>query len=190
MANNMVGDGSDAHRVADIERRQGRVVTQTVTRPSTTFTAYVTLGSGPASDNTVLPAPAPIPTTTALEEPAPTTPTTVVPAPSSSSTTLTSDQIGIILGSVFGFIFLLLAVCTCLHVQRRRRRVYYDSETSEDEVIEVTVGGGGGGGGDPWNRPGRMPGLVPPPTRIPPTPRHTTYRQTRNPQIRGVQRYP
>lgn len=179
MASNEVD--SDLRR--NIEARQGRVITQTIVRPTTTFTAYVTLGSGPPG-----PGSPHVPPTTSVWQPAP----TIVPAAptSSSSSQLTSEQIGAILGSVFGFILLLLILCTCLSLRRRRRiQMYSSSTSSEEEVIEVVAGPGG----DPWTRrPGgtRLPGVVPPPTRIPPTPRHTTYRQTRHAQIRGVRRYP
>jgi len=177
----MASNGVDSDLRRNIVARQGRVITQTIVRPSTTFTAYVTLGSGPPGQPRV-------PTTTSTSQPPP----TVVPAPpASSSSQLTSEQIGIILGSVFGFVFLLLVLCACLSLQRRRyrNRMYSSSESSEGSVIEVVTGPGG----DPWTRrPGgtRLPGVVPPPTRIPPTPRHTTYRQTRQTQIRGVRRYP
>lgn len=171
----LVGDAPQS-----VEVRQGRVITQTIVRPSTTFTTYVTLGGGPPSAPTTEPTTA----TTEIPQAIP----TLIPA-ASTSPQLTNDQIGAILGSVFGFIFLLFVFCCCLSFRRRRRTlVYNSSSTSEEEVIHVIRGHGQIG--DPWRRPTRMPGLVPPPTRIPPTPRHTPYRQTRHVQIRGVQRYP
>lgn len=184
MANNEVD--SDLRR--DLEARQGRVITQTIVRPTTTFTTYVTLGIGPPGQT-----PEPPPVTTPIPQPAP---TVVVLAPAnSSSSDLTSEQLGAILGSVFGFIFLLLVLCACLSLRRRGRRArtyYSSSESSEDDrVYEVQPGPVV----DPWTKrrppPGtRMPGVVPPPVTIPPTPRHSTYRQTRQTQIRGVRRYP
>ncbi|KAM7184479.1 hypothetical protein V8F20_012218 [Naviculisporaceae sp. PSN 640] len=170
--------GGDVQR--EVEVRQGRVITQVIDRPSTTFTTYVTLGGGPP------PPPTTQPTTTApgISHDAP----TVAPVPSTTPQ-LTNEQIGAILGSVFGFVLLLLLLCTCLSLKRRRRMMMYDSSsTSEEEVVQVFRGQGQMG--DPWRRPARVPGLVPPPTRIPPTPRHTPYRQTRHVQIRGVRRYP
>lgn len=171
--------GGDAQR--EVEVRQGRVITQVIVRPSTTFTTYVTLGGGPP------PPPTTEPTTTTHEvfHDAP----TIAPAPSTSPQ-LTNEQIGAILGSVFGFILLLLLLCTCLSLRRRRRMMmmYDSSSTSSEEVVEVIRGQGHMR--DPWRRQTRMPGLVPPPVMIPPTPRHTPYRQTRHVQIRGVRRYP
>ncbi|KAM7212216.1 hypothetical protein V8F06_012389 [Rhypophila decipiens] len=165
-----------------VEVRQGRVITQTIAWPSTTFTTYVTLGGGPPVPPTV----GPPTTTTEILQAAP----TLAPAPSTSPQ-LTSEQIGAIIGSVLGFFLVLLIWCTCLSLRRRRRVFVYDSSsTSDTEVPVVQVIPGHGHVGDPWRRPTRMPGLVPPPTRIPPTPRHTPYRQTRHTQIRGVRRYP
>jgi hypothetical protein len=73
-----------------------------------------------------------------------------------------------------------------------------ESETSSETAAEMRMAGGGGyrraamaGAGDPWVRQG--PTVVPPPPRFPPTPRFNPsmqFRHTRNPQIRGVKRYP
>lgn len=167
--------------------RDGPVVTQTITRSHTTITAIVTLGGGP----TLTPTPE---TTTTSASPTATVPISVTP----QSTVLTGAQIGAIAGSVGGFVLLVLLLWYCISTSRLRgggRTVSSsgDGSSSEDE----------GMGYDPWARRRPMPPqppptglrrgappLVPPPTRIPPTPRYTPYRQTRHAQFRGVTRYP
>ncbi|KAK3934444.1 hypothetical protein QBC46DRAFT_79212 [Diplogelasinospora grovesii] len=174
-----------------LEDRQGAVVvTQLITRPYTTITALVTLGGGPTPDPSTLPTVAA--TTTSPVDNAPTAPIVETTPTSSGSSSLNQDQIGAILGSVVAFVVLVLIAWYCLSMRRRRRiaAMYDESEGSTVEVQYYEVHPGG----DPWNRPGHGTGprIVPPPPRFPPTPRYTytQYRQTRQPQIPGVRRYP
>ncbi|KAK3368368.1 hypothetical protein B0H63DRAFT_455147 [Podospora didyma] len=161
-----------------IEVREPRVITQTITRPTTTYTALVTLGDG-------------------FNEP---TPTAIPPPPNGASSTvvaistspgLSSEQIGAIVGSVVGFVVLLFCICCCLSIRRRRIQAMamsYPSETEIEVVIDDQYRPV-----DPWDRqPRRGPIVVPPAPRYPPTPRHTPYtvHHTRSPQIKGVRRYP
>ncbi|KAK3358194.1 hypothetical protein B0T25DRAFT_567428 [Lasiosphaeria hispida] len=168
---------------------QARVVTQILTRASTTITAVVTLGGGPVSG-------IPDPVTTA--DPAP--PAAAPPPATSTTSTLTNEQLGAILGSVIGFVVILLPLCYCC-LRRRpappRRHMHhwhgdgYD-DSSSDDVTEIVVDRQGR---DAWagQRPPipvrQGPVLVPAPPRIPPM-RHAPYRQTRHPQIGGTRRYP
>jgi hypothetical protein len=182
--------------------RQNPVVTQTITRPYTTITALVTLGPGE-------------PTSTAAQT---TLPTLTSPSPSSSSSTaaavavpgavsasssaLTQAQLGAIIASVLGSILLIILIWYCVAQQRRRqnepgevRYVLEDETETSSETAEVMTMPAGGRArrmmpADPWARGEPGIGVVPPPPRFPPTPRYTPYRQTRNPQIRGVRRYP
>jgi len=156
---------------------QARVVTQTITRVSTTITALVTLGPG---DSTITTPPAP----TAPEivpAPAP------APAATSSSPALTNEQLGAILGSVLGFLVVVLPIlyCCCCRqpVQWRTNRPDYSSSDDESErvVRHVRVM-------RPRPEPFH-PVLVPGPPRIPPQ-RYAPYRQTAEPQIGGVRIYP
>ncbi|AEO68641.1 uncharacterized protein THITE_113395 [Thermothielavioides terrestris NRRL 8126] len=202
---------------AELQPRQTRVVTQTITRPFTTITAVVTLGDGPTTSTSLLP--------TATSTPGP--PSTPDPATalSADADALTPSQLGAILGAVLGVAFVVLLVCCILSLQRRRRQalreqeMYYyyggggeeeESEYSESEVVRqervrrtpawnrrhpqpqpvysswdhgAPGAAGFGGAGSTWT-------TVPPPVRFPPTPRYTPYRQTRERQIHGVQRYP
>ena len=158
---------------------QAHVVTQVITRASTTFTAYVTLGGGPI-----------VPVTDAVTTP---TPDAAPPAPtppasaSSTTTSLSNEQLGAILGSVLGFIFIVLPLCYCCF--RRQRYLgrypssYSDSmsERSTEIVVESYES-------DAWRMSRPEPVLIPPPPRIPPT-RHTPYRHPWTPQIGGVRRY-
>ncbi|KAK4143177.1 uncharacterized protein C8A04DRAFT_29196 [Dichotomopilus funicola] len=196
-----------------------RVVTQTITRPSTTIVAVVTLGDAPQPDPTVtsiIPPPPP--------PPAATTTTTLAPAPSTSSP-LTPQQLGALLGSILGFAFVAFCICCCLTIHRRRLRYYrsrrrgsYSSSSgssddmTESEVVRVQTRVYSGGGLNPaWNVPftGRGGGVtmsssptsgtttttsgpwttVPPPVRFPPTTRQAGYSQSREQQIRGVRRF-
>lgn len=153
---------------------QARVVTQTITRVSTTITALVTLGPG---DSTITTPPAP----TAPEiVPAP------APAATSSSPALTNEQLGAILGSVLGFLVVVLPIlyCCCCRPPvrwRRNRPDYSSSDDESDRVVGIRVMRG---------RPEPFqPVLIPPPPRIPPK-RYAPYRQTAEPQISGVRSYP
>ncbi len=163
--------------------RQGRIVTQIITRPFTTITAIVTLGDGPTSTLTTISTP--------------TSSATLAPSP---STTLSPGQLGALLGSVLGFALLALLVCCGLTFRRRQHRertatIYVDDDMSTDSedtrVVRETLHSTRA-----WNRQrgGRaVPSswtTVPPPVRFPPTPRHAPYRQTGYPQMPGVVRYP
>ncbi|KAK0717557.1 hypothetical protein B0T26DRAFT_751595 [Lasiosphaeria miniovina] len=165
--------------VQPVEARH--LLTQTITRPFTTITTVVTLGGSSPSEST----PPPVFTPSPTPEPQPPTGTAPV-VPASSSSSLTPDQIGAILGSVLGFVAFLLLVCCCLSIRRRRLIARYESDSmTETEVVIEDVYTA-----DTWTR--RGPTVVPPAPAIPPTPRRSAYnyRHTRNPQIRGVRRYP
>ncbi|KAL2019045.1 hypothetical protein VTK56DRAFT_10149 [Thermocarpiscus australiensis] len=169
-----------------LQARQGRVVTQTLTRPSTTITVAVTLGDGPTSAPTI----------------AATTPTTPPASPGPAGTEppspFTPQQVGAIVGSILGFASLVLLICCCLSCRRRRRRTAeYEAEDDDDTVSEsdIQVVETLRTTEEAWNNHPRVAApvlwtTVPPPVRIPPTPRHTPYRQTPDPQIAGVKRYP
>ncbi|KAK0667936.1 hypothetical protein QBC41DRAFT_131530 [Cercophora samala] len=190
--------------------REARVITQIITRASTTITTLVTLGDPTAvADMAPTEGPPPPPPAAAAA--------TLPPAPSSG--TLSSGQLGALLGSVLGFAFLVLVICCCLSCRRRRRRrervVFYPGTGSESSGSEREVRREyytstrdwnqlrGTGGLEFANAEGMMgnvgsiasrtsPGFttVPPPARFPPTPRYTPYRQSRWPQISGVRRFP
>jgi hypothetical protein len=173
-----------------VEERQvtaARVITQTLTRASTTITTLVTLGTGVFGDIT----------TPTSEPPPPPPPAPPVQATSNGSV-LTNEQLGAILGSVLGFLVIVVPLCYCCFRRdpkwRHRRRYYSDSDSMSSHS------GSGDGGGrprrDPWYRPPVpqvrqqfQPVLVPPPPRIPPR-RYAPYRQTPQPQIRGTRIYP
>ncbi|KAL2131725.1 hypothetical protein VTI74DRAFT_4656 [Chaetomium olivicolor] len=168
--------------VRALEGREPRIVTQTITRPSTTIIAVVTLGDGPTS------APSP---TTAPPSPTPTEP--IITSPPSSST-LTPQQLGALLGCILGLAFFIMFICCCFSFRRRPRPPIYEEEydSSESEVVQVEVLRSS----PEWNlnssgreAEGRW-ATVPPPVHFPPTPRYMTYWQTREAQIPGVGRYP
>ncbi|KAK4120315.1 hypothetical protein N657DRAFT_649081 [Parathielavia appendiculata] len=170
---------------ADITRSlevRTRVVTQILTRPSTTITTIVTLGGSPTSTPTSIPFP-----TTPPPDPTPTTP---IAQASPSGSALNPQQLGALLGSVFGLAFLVLLICCCLSCCRRRRRLqdtmyYDDGDFSNSEVVLRST--------PAWNLHRHHRGTwatVPPPVHFPPTPRYTPYSQTREAQMPGVARYP
>lgn len=172
-----------------IEERQLRVITQTLTRPSTTITTLVTLGlSGNADFATPtpeLPPPPPPPAAPSAQ----TNPT---------SSVLTNEQLGAILGSVLGFLVIVVPLCYCCFRRDpdwRRRRPHWSSSDSGSTYSGSSHGGRRPPHPEPWRRmhPGPpvrepfQPVLVPPPARIPPR-RYAPYRQTAQPQFRsGVQ---
>ncbi|KAK4450862.1 hypothetical protein QBC34DRAFT_378679 [Podospora aff. communis PSN243] len=87
--------------MALIEERQvtaARVITQTLTRASTTITTLVTLGTGVLDD---------FPTPT-LEPPPPPPPPAAPAQATSSGSVLTNEQLGAILGSVLGFLVIVV----------------------------------------------------------------------------------
>ena len=175
--------------MAQVENEPGRILTQVITRPTTTYTAFVTLGvhtSGAVSP--VVPPPA---EPTLIQDSGG---ASVAPATSSSPSGLTSAQLGAILGGVFGFIILLLALCYCAKVQRERRRIehrsiYWDRETVSQDSIVVEDRWTVRHGRDPWVRQDRIPHLEVPPPRFPPK-RYTPYTQTPHRQFPGTQIYP
>lgn len=169
-------------------------VTQIIVRPTTTMTAIVTLGNDQAAQTPAAPPAA-----------ADTLPPNVI-VPTTSSQPLTNEALGAILGSVFGFLVIVLPLAyLCLRrpAWRRRRRYYSSSDsggsTTGTEVEEAPRRGPRGPpptGRDPrgqgqWGRMPQpfMPVLIPPPARIPPR-RHAPYRHTARPQIPGVRVYP
>ncbi|EQB48748.1 hypothetical protein CGLO_11998 [Colletotrichum gloeosporioides Cg-14] len=77
------------------------VITQTIRRPATTFLTYVTLGPGD---------PTPVPGADIPETPVAATPTAEAPPPSRGSGSLSSAQIGAILGGIVGVVTILLIV--------------------------------------------------------------------------------
>lgn len=165
--------------------RDGPVVTQTITRSHTTITAVVTLGRGPTLT--------PTSTTTSAVSPTSSVPVSVMSQP----TALTGAQIGAIAGAVGGFVIVALLLWYCVSTSRRRGSGRSDSSSGYGSSSDDN-----GPGYDPWARVRavppqhptelrrKAPPLVPPPTRFPPTPRYTPYRQTRHPQMGGVRRYP
>src|SRR6266699_946721 len=84
-----------------LETRQGPVITQVITSPSTTFTAYVTLGGPPQT----LP---PTTATIAAAPPVSSTTQAVAPAGASGSAGLSQGDIGAILGSIVAFVVIVL----------------------------------------------------------------------------------
>ncbi|GAB1319892.1 hypothetical protein MFIFM68171_10102 [Madurella fahalii] len=161
--------------------RQGRVLTQTITRPTTTIIAVVTLGDGPTSAPA---APTNLPTTTTP----PLGP--VSPGPPSS---ITQQQLAIILGTVLGFAFLVVLIFCYWSARWRRGATIYveDDEYSESDMVEAEELRRAA----TWNRVHGATTTeawttVPPPVRFPPTPRYTPYRQTPHRQYRGVWLYP
>jgi hypothetical protein len=191
-----------------INRRQDRsspVRTLSLTKPATTRTALVTLGQPAPSDLNS----ATTTTTTATTEMAPAQ-TLAVP---SRNDDLTQEQIGAIVGSIVGVVVLVLIIWWCIsqpaRYRRRSRRWRDDGYSSEGYSPSVRSDRVRR---DSWARrerrgsrssrmappPGWMPGPPPPaynlnlnrpPTTFPPSMRQG-YRQTPQPQIRGVRRYP
>ena len=176
---------------AFVEARQGRVVTQIITRASTTLTALVTLGDPTAASSSAPTHPPPPP-------PAPVATTRSTHPPNSG---LTPGQLGALLGSILGFFALVVVLCCCLACRRRPRAAEPADDSrsemteSEAEVRYTTRFT------QRWNGPiygwGYGPRrtdagftTVPPPARFPPTPRYTPYTQSPYPQIDGVRRFP
>jgi hypothetical protein len=143
-----------------------RVITQTLVRQSTTFITYVTLGGAPPNPD---PQPAPPP------PPPPPPSTSRAPTIYGSDGSLTSAQIGAILGSVIAFVALVLVGWFCLTGIRR----FADDASSDDESVVYVRRGRGGGSSDtssesdrsrdPWARrgppargPARGPARAPP----------------------------
>lgn len=180
-------------RAAPLKLRDDPVRTLTVSKPGTTKTTVWTLGQA-----------APTETSATVTEMAP---YSTSQAASSSTTdggdSLSQETIGAILGSIVGFVILVLIVWYCLSQAKVRRsqgrhwRGGYGSTTSDSDRSSDSERVRR----DEWRRraargmPQRPPptyggfNLATPPTRIPPHVRHN-YNATRHPQIRGVTRYP
>lgn len=186
-----------------LEPRQDPVVTQTITRPYTTITAVVTLGgvgaaaapsSDPAATTPV------VPSSPQGSSSSSSSSSSSLPVTPTGSSGLTPDQLGAILGSIFGVLVLAgLLWCACSPRMRPRpgggrRRRLRSTETSEADLDAER---------DRLRfrqeharmmhfamppRPG--PVLVPPPARFPPTRPTPAYRQSSYPQIRDVRLYP
>ncbi|KAJ0166357.1 hypothetical protein CTA2_7589 [Colletotrichum tanaceti] len=111
-----------AARQEEGEESAVHVITQTIYRPSTTFVTYVTLGSGPPTstsnpDRGNDPAEPPPPAAAAAS------PTANVrdPPPDRSSGSLSSVQIGGILGGIVAFVAIALIAWFCVSQKPRRR---------------------------------------------------------------------
>ncbi|KAL0932359.1 uncharacterized protein CTRU02_213312 [Colletotrichum truncatum] len=113
----------------DLSARQDdsgvHVITQTIRRPTTTFVTYVTLGPGE---------PTPIPGNDTPEPPPAVTPAVAAPPPSRGSGSLSSVQIGAILGGVVAFVAIGLIAWYCMMVNNERRRYYYDMYDYDDST--------------------------------------------------------
>ncbi|KXH42823.1 hypothetical protein CSIM01_05931 [Colletotrichum simmondsii] len=142
------------------------VITQTIYRPSSTFVTYVTLGSGPPTSysdgNPADPPPAAAPTT----DP---------PPPDRSSGSLSSAQIGGILGGIVAFVAIVLIAWFCISQNKRRPGPPpdWDSLYDYDSSSESGVTGSRGprtprippqiwGPGGRRRYPGPMPQAPPP----------------------------
>ncbi|KAK2066684.1 hypothetical protein P8C59_000475 [Phyllachora maydis] len=179
-------------RVPGLEPGQGDVITQTITHPFTTVTVLVTLGGGGSDGPTAAPL-------TAGSDPGALASASVTSAAGSGPT---PGPIGAVVGSVLGLVLLAAVLWACAVQERRRRSAALREARRQRRRF---YGGGEFGGMAQGQRPQRaawlaavglgggvnMPGtsLNPPPTWIRPT-RYTPYRQTREPQIRGVRPFP
>ncbi|KAK1580038.1 uncharacterized protein LY79DRAFT_562654 [Colletotrichum navitas] len=105
------------------------VITQTIYRPSTTFVTYVTLGGG-------------LPTSYAdghSDEPPPVaSPTVAPPPPDRSSGSLSSVQIGAILGGIVAFVAIVLIAWFCVS-QKRPEPHYPPSWYEYDSFTESSA---------------------------------------------------
>ena len=111
-----------------VVRRQPRVLTQTITRPSTTIVTYVTLG-GPYPEHFES-TPTPTPTTAAVIPPPEPEPTEDAQGSIyGSDGSLSNAEIGAILGSVIAFVALLLIAWQCI-VSSKIQRVDDDSSSA------------------------------------------------------------
>ncbi|SPO04595.1 uncharacterized protein DNG_07280 [Cephalotrichum gorgonifer] len=144
-----------------LRERQLRVITQTITRSSTTFTTHITLGrttTAPPDSTTTPPAfttltpGAPVPTPTVMSR---------VADNDDGDNGLSSGEIGAILACV---VFLVTGVLVALHIAlSRRRRARYrhqvwastgstSGESSQSPVRNSRTGPRGGPGGARWSR--------------------------------------
>ncbi|KAF4782920.1 hypothetical protein HER10_EVM0004276 [Colletotrichum scovillei] len=146
------------------------VITQTIYRPSSTFVTYVTLGSGPPTSysdgNPADPPPAAAPTT----DP---------PPPDRSGGSLSSAQIGGILGGIVAFVAIVLIAWFCISQNKRRPGPppdwdsLYDYDSSSESGVTGSRGprtprmpppiwGPGGRRRPPGPHPGPIPQAPPP----------------------------
>ncbi|KAK2057866.1 hypothetical protein LY76DRAFT_593797 [Colletotrichum caudatum] len=137
------------------EDTEVHVITQTIYRPSTTFVTYVTLGAGP-------------PTSYAdghTDEPPPVaSPTVAPPPPDRSSGSLSSVQIGAILGGIVAVVAIVLIAWFCVS-QNQRRRPDYPDWSDYDSFTESSA----------------TPTIARPPSTRPPHPRDQRQRRTHIP---------
>ncbi|WQF76735.1 hypothetical protein CDEST_01749 [Colletotrichum destructivum] len=160
------------------------VITQTIYRPSTTFVTYVTLGSGPPTSNLDRGNPAEPP-------PAAASPTVArEPPPDRSSGSLSSVQIGGILGGIVAFVAIALIAWFCVS-QKPRRRPYtddigpysdYDTSTEGNSTPTRRSRPRSQGGGRI-----RVPTYIPMPTPPPPVINVNRYKSW-NPTFNGPPR--
>lgn len=164
-----------------VVRQEGteiHVITQTIYRPSTTFVTYVTLGSGP-------------PTSYSDGDPAepapPASSTPAPPPPSRSSGSLSSVQIGAILGGVVAFVAIALIAWFCATQNRPRKRpepysdLMYDYDSSTEGPFTpppVRPTRGRGHGVRPY--PAYMPPQMPPPPPAVHINQHKPWKPTYN----------
>ncbi|KAK1962379.1 hypothetical protein LY78DRAFT_255894 [Colletotrichum sublineola] len=99
------------------------VITQTIYRPSTTFVTYVTLGTSYADGHPA-------------EPPPPASPTVAPPPPDRSSGSLSSVQIGAILGGIVALVAIVLIAWYCVSQRPTRDppspiEWYYDDSSTE-----------------------------------------------------------
>ncbi|OHE91718.1 hypothetical protein CORC01_13009 [Colletotrichum orchidophilum] len=87
------------------------VITQTIYRPSSTFITYVTLGSGPPTSYS---------DGNPADPPSAAAPTEDPPPPDRSSGSLSSAQIGGILGGIVAFVSIALIAWFCISQNKRR----------------------------------------------------------------------
>ncbi|KAK1623760.1 hypothetical protein BDP81DRAFT_454207 [Colletotrichum phormii] len=87
------------------------VITQTIYRPSSTFVTYVTLGSGPPTSYS---------DGNPADPPSAASPTADPPPPDRSSGSLSSAQIGGILGGIVAFVAIALIAWFCISQNNRR----------------------------------------------------------------------
>ncbi|KAK1991875.1 hypothetical protein LX36DRAFT_674940 [Colletotrichum falcatum] len=169
------------------EDAEVHVITQTIYRPSTTFVTYVTLGSGPptsyADGHPDEPPPPP---------PAP--PSTAPPPPDRSSGSLSSVQIGAILGGIVAVVAIVLVAWFCVLQNQERRRpppdwYGYDSSTEGSDTPTVArPPSTRSHPRDPRHRRSQFPMPQPQPHRPPPPAVHVNHYKDWNVRFNGPAR--
>ncbi|KAK1727101.1 hypothetical protein CaCOL14_006970 [Colletotrichum acutatum] len=116
------------------------VITQTIYRPSSTFVTYVTLGSGPPTSYS---------DGNPADSPPAAAPTADSPPPDRSSGSLSSAQIGGILGGIVAFVAILLIAWFCISQNKRRpgpppdwNSLYGDYDSSSESGVTGSRGPG------------------------------------------------